>query len=89
MPSIKPMPCFHLLVEAKYSKQYCLHLLIPLQSSLSELDNFLRNIWLECCGHISQFNINDITYIIIVTNLKKGIGKWEKEGKNILFQTPQ
>lgn len=25
--------------------------------SLKELDSYLRHIWLECCGHLSQFSI--------------------------------
>jgi hypothetical protein len=29
---------------------------------LSDLDSFLRNIWLECCGHLSSFTINNRTY---------------------------
>ena len=27
------------------------------------LDTFLRNIWLECCGHMSQFDINGERYV--------------------------
>jgi len=29
---------------------------------LSDFDSFLREIWLECCGHLSSFTINDQTY---------------------------
>jgi hypothetical protein len=29
---------------------------------LSDLDSFLRDIWLECCGHLSSFTINNRTY---------------------------
>jgi hypothetical protein len=31
-------------------------------STLFDLDNFLREIWLECCGHLSQFTIHGIRY---------------------------
>ncbi len=31
-------------------------------ATLKQLDTFLRNIWLECCGHLSQFIINNIHY---------------------------
>lgn len=34
---------------------YFLHLLINERTQLTELDNFLREIWLECCGHLSDF----------------------------------
>lgn len=29
---------------------------------LSDLDGFLRDMWLECCGHMSQFEINGQYY---------------------------
>lgn len=48
---------FHLFVEARYNKQYWLHLAVPAQAPLSRLDAFLRDIWLECCGHLSAFTI--------------------------------
>jgi hypothetical protein len=30
---------------------------IPGKTQLVELDDYLRAIWLECCGHLSQFSI--------------------------------
>ena len=29
---------------------------------LKDIDSFLRNLWLECCGHLSSFRINDQVY---------------------------
>lgn len=29
----------------------------PQKSTLRALDDFLRDIWLECCGHLSRFKI--------------------------------
>src|SRR5271157_846844 len=48
---------FHLFVEARYNKTYWLHLAVPAEAPLSKVDAFLRGIWLECCGHLSAFNI--------------------------------
>jgi len=31
-------------------------------STLENVDSFLRRIWLECCGHLSGFNINSVRY---------------------------
>ncbi len=31
-------------------------------STLKEIDSFLRDLWLECCGHMSMFTINGINY---------------------------
>ncbi len=30
--------------------------------NLKDVDQFLRDLWLECCGHLSAFKINNITY---------------------------
>ena len=53
----------HLLVEGRYSPQYWLHLELAADIPLHTLDNFLRDIWLECCGHMSQFQIGDEYYV--------------------------
>ena len=44
---------FHLRVEAG---PYFLNLLMDGDATLEDLDHFLRAIWLECCGHMSQFS---------------------------------
>ncbi|MGH4137903.1 SEC-C metal-binding domain-containing protein [Clostridium sp.] len=44
------------------SKEYCLYIAINIESTLKNLDSFLRNIWLECCGHLSSFIIGDVNY---------------------------
>jgi Plasmid pRiA4b ORF-3-like protein len=48
---------FHLFVEARYNKAYWLHLAVPAEARLDRVDAFLRDIWLECCGHLSGFAI--------------------------------
>jgi hypothetical protein len=55
---------FHLMVEGRYLPEYWMHLEIPAKAKLEELDSFLRDIWLECCGHMSMFSIHDKTYSI-------------------------
>lgn len=46
--------CRVLKVEGA-DKRYWLFLDAPLTASLQDLDDFLRRIWLECCGHMSAF----------------------------------
>jgi hypothetical protein len=46
---------YHIAVQAAYDRDYFLHLLVSFNTTLEELDNFLRAIWLECCGHMSAF----------------------------------
>jgi hypothetical protein len=45
------------LVEGKYQPQYWLHLELPATARMGDLDGFLRDIWLECCDHLSAFRI--------------------------------
>lgn len=47
--------CVILKVESEEDKNYWLYLDIAVTSTLKTLDAFLREIWLECCGHMSAF----------------------------------
>ncbi|MDR3279806.1 MAG: hypothetical protein LBT23_04780 [Synergistaceae bacterium] len=49
--------CCLLKIEDAYDKNFWLFVDIPLEKTLSKLDEFLRDIWLECCGHLSAFRI--------------------------------
>jgi len=42
---------------------YWLHLEVRADARLDTLDTFLRNLWLACCGHMSQFCINGEDYV--------------------------
>ena len=52
-----PQPCYHLLVRDAYNRDFWLHLEMNGRSTLKDLDRYLRAIWLECCGHLSQFSV--------------------------------
>jgi hypothetical protein len=54
---------FHLLVEGHGLPEYWLHLEVSTQTTLEKLDSFLRDIWLECCGHLSAFRIGPTAYM--------------------------
>jgi hypothetical protein len=41
---------------------YWLDVEIKADAKLASLDSFLRDTWLECCGHLSAFNIGMVTY---------------------------
>ncbi len=49
-------------IQVKGHKPYWLHLEMKGDKQLSHLDSFLRNIWLECCGHLSAFTCFGIRY---------------------------
>jgi hypothetical protein len=46
---------FHLVVEARYSPEYWMHLQAPANCTFGDLDSLLRAVWLECCDHLSAF----------------------------------
>lgn len=54
----------HLSIEGTDANMYWMHIEIPSISKLTDLDQFLRDMWLECCGHLSQFNINGVHYSV-------------------------
>jgi len=46
---------FSLLVEATYDKSFWILIEVSSVLTLKNIDQFLRDIWLECCGHLSAF----------------------------------
>lgn len=46
-----------LQVRDAWGGDYWLYLEMKGSATLSDLDYYLRAIWLECCGHLSQFSI--------------------------------
>src|SRR5689334_21522765 len=60
--SAKPGTLLHLLVEGRYNPQYWMHIELSAGSTLATLDNFLREVWVECCGHLSRFEIAGTSY---------------------------
>ena len=54
-PGGKTARCFHLHIGATYDPAYWLHLELPAEITFAKLDRVLRDIWLECCGHMSAF----------------------------------
>lgn len=53
---------FQISIFAKYEKAYWLIIETSENTTLKELDQFIRDIWVECCGHLSAFSINGVRY---------------------------
>jgi hypothetical protein len=53
----KAIPIYHLVVRDAWGGAYWLHLEMKGTATLRDLDEYLRAIWLECCGHLSQFSV--------------------------------
>jgi hypothetical protein len=50
---------FHVAVEAAGAPEYWLHVEVNEEATFKALDRLLRNVWLECCGHMSAFRSRD------------------------------
>jgi hypothetical protein len=48
---------YHLRAQDSWRGDFWLNLEMRGSAMLQELDLYLRAIWLECCGHLSQFSI--------------------------------
>jgi len=55
----RPARLFHLFVEGTYAPEFWLHLDVRATATLAGLDDFLRDLWLECCGHMSAFQVEN------------------------------
>lgn len=64
-PRERPSRLYRLRVEDDYSPFFWLDLEMKAGAKLEDLDNFLRRIWLECCGHMSAFNIEGVSYSVL------------------------
>ena len=53
---------FELMLYGTYNKDYWLIIQIKENATLDDLDQFIRDIWVECCGHLSAFEIDGVSY---------------------------
>ncbi len=53
----KSLQLCHIVATPSPSSEYWLHLEMDARRKLQDLDDYLRAIWLECCGHASRFSI--------------------------------
>jgi Plasmid pRiA4b ORF-3-like protein len=54
----------YLVVEGHDLPLYWMHLDVTASTTLATLDCFLRDTWLECCGHLSAFEIGGVRYAV-------------------------
>ncbi|MFO8058093.1 MAG: hypothetical protein R6V10_12420 [bacterium] len=54
----------HISIQGWRDDIYWMHVEISTEALLYDLDRFLRDIWLECCGHLSVFTILRTRYSV-------------------------
>ncbi len=69
---------FHLVVEGYRLPMYWMHLEVSAGTTLAILDRFLRDTWLECCGHLSAFTIGGVRY-----SVDAALYEWDTDSKNM------
>ena len=61
-PRRRHVKSIHLFVEDDYRPEYWMHLAVPETTELAEIDQYLRDVWLECCWHLSSFFVGNTEY---------------------------
>jgi hypothetical protein len=59
---VRETQILQLRVEGRRLPEYWMNIEIPADATLAHLDQFLRDIWVECCGHLSAFTIEGVSY---------------------------
>lgn len=80
----KKIKAFHLVVEGYRLPMYWMHLEVAAGTTLATLDRFLRDTWLECCGHLSAFTIGGIRY-----SVDAGMYEWDTGSKSMQARLDQ
>lgn len=70
---------FELAIYPKYNRDYWLYVEIKETATLKDVDQFLRDIWLECCGHLSAFEIDGVSYDVV----PQDDFSWVRPGKSM------
>ena len=78
-------------------RPHWLELGVRCDTTLHELDRFLRAVWLECCGHLSHFAIGGVIYSVMVPlpgerrrfePMDEEEAKWQHMGKTVNAAIP-
>jgi hypothetical protein len=51
-----------LRISGTHRDDYWIHTLVDRETTLATLDSFLRDFWVECCHHLSTFQIGGVDY---------------------------
>ena len=68
---------YYLIIKDSYNNMYYLHISAKRDITLYDLDEYIRNVWVECCGHMSAF-FNKRDELSMNMTLKKAFSQTEK-----------
>jgi hypothetical protein len=81
-----PARLLHLRAEDAYSPIFWLDVEMKAKATLADLDAFLREIWLECCSHLSAFDIEDTTYNVLPYSGGPPLGDPAERSMNVTLE---
>jgi hypothetical protein len=55
-------PSLLIMIQGLHKKSYWLVVLARHDARLGDLDQLIRDVWVECCGHLSSFEIDGVLY---------------------------
>ena len=55
-------PSLLIMIRGRDNKNYWLVVLARHDARLRDLDQLIRDVWVECCGHLSSFEIEGVIY---------------------------
>lgn len=82
-PEVSERKVFLIRVEGRYFRDYWMYIEASSDAKLVDIDKFLRDTWLECCGHLSAFDIDGETYI---SNNERGEKGMYAHLEEVLYQ---
>jgi hypothetical protein len=77
------MRYYRIYVRARVSPDYWMMLDVRAEDTLTKLDRFLRDTWLECCGHLSGFRIHGEHYESSPPDPRNPLDAWETPAESM------
>ena len=75
-----PEPLLLLRVEARGVPMFWLDVAVKREGKLKDVDRFLRRIWLECCGHLSEFSTGMHHKVSMNARVSEALGLGDRLG---------
>jgi hypothetical protein len=69
-----------LRAEARGLPTFWLDVAVKREGKLKDVDRFLRHIWLECCGHLSEFSTATHRKVSMNTKVSEALGSGDRLG---------
>ena len=76
----KPEALLLLRAQASGLPAFWLDMAVKREGKLKDVDRFLRRIWLECCGHMSEFSSVTHRKVSMNTKVSEAVGSVDRLG---------